>query len=110
MNALFIRFEHMRFGYKRETMPERRIAAGVAGTVPVFGPAIFDIISKRIDIRNEIKSFLFHQFIQSRFELFAEIITHGTTEFALLGRKQGHHVLVVGPIAYMVINKYIWIK
>src|ERR1044072_8610732 len=36
-----------------------------------------------------------------------QVITHYPTQFAVLGGKQGHYMLVIGPIAHMIIYKYI---
>jgi len=106
-NALGIWLEHMRFGHKRKAIPEGGITRAIARGFHEFGPARYGGIVEIVDIGDEVIAFVFHQFVDTRLKALVHEAAHGTTEFAVLARDQGHHVLVIGAIAHVVVDKYI---
>ena len=108
--ALVVRFQHMAFGHKRKGMKQGAKAGAIAGTVPKCRPAFFGCFAKRVYVGNEVITFIFHACIQAWFKLGIHKVAHSTAQFIMLCGKQGHYMLVVGSIAYMIVYKNIGVE
>ena len=96
----------MGFGHKAVDVAHRAVSAEVARALEVGVPALFGRGAPVVDVGNHRESRILHAAVDLRLELVAQQVAHGSAQLLGLGAQKGHHMLVVGAIAHVVVDQH----
>ena len=109
-HPFLVGFQHVGFGHKANALKKRRITGRIAGWIVKLRHPAVEVVGVEVYIGKKIPTPCFHICVNAGFKFVSQPLADWAAQLIVLACKQGHGMLKIGAVAYVVVNQYVGVE